>query len=43
MDAEGAVFMTYKVLYYELAEAVETSRHARRFGPLPDDLPDSSA
>jgi nicotinamidase-related amidase len=44
MKAEGAVFLTYKTLYYELVEAVEGGRHAERmvaaFGPFPDDLPD---
>ena len=44
MKAEGAVFLTYKTLYYELIEAVEGGRHADKmletFGPFPDDLPD---
>jgi nicotinamidase-related amidase len=44
MKAEGAVFLTYKSLYYELIEAVEGGRHAEKilaaFGPFPDDLPD---
>ena len=44
MRAEGAVFLTYKTLYYELIEAVEGGRHAEKmletFGPFPDDLPD---
>ena len=40
MKAEGAVLLTYKTLYYELAEAVESSSHASQFGALPDDLPD---
>jgi nicotinamidase-related amidase len=46
MRSEGAVFLTYKTLYYELLESVETSRpRARRaeaLGPLPDDLPDTA-
>jgi len=44
MKAEGAVFLTYKALFYELIEAVDGGRHAERmirtFGPFPDDLPD---
>jgi nicotinamidase-related amidase len=44
MQAEGAVFLTYKTLFYELIEAVHGGRHAERmlqaFGPFPDDLPD---
>jgi nicotinamidase-related amidase len=47
MKAEGAIFLTYKSLYYELIEAVEGSRHIKKiletFGPFPDDLPDSAA
>ncbi len=47
MQAEGAVFLTYKSLYYELIEAVEGGRHAEKmlatFGPFPDDLPDVAA
>jgi hypothetical protein len=47
MKAGGAVFLTYKTLYYELIEAVEGGRHAERmsqtFGPFPDDLPDYAA
>jgi nicotinamidase-related amidase len=46
MKAEGAIFLTYKSLYYELVGAVEGSRHTEkileRFGPLPADLPDSA-
>ena len=45
MKAEGAVFLTYKSLYYELIEAVESGRNRDRilktFGPFPDDLPDA--
>jgi nicotinamidase-related amidase len=44
MQAEGAVFLTYKSLYYELVEAVEGGRYGEKilatFGPFPDDLPD---
>jgi nicotinamidase-related amidase len=44
MKAEGAVFLTYKTLYYELVTAVEGNRHTEKmleaFGPFPDDLPD---
>jgi Isochorismatase family len=46
MRGEGAVFLTYKSLYYELIEAVEGGVHGDRmlkaFGPFPDDLPDSA-
>ncbi len=46
MKAEGAVFLTYKSLYYELVEAVEGARHREHvlatFGPLPGDLPDAA-
>ena len=46
MKAEGAVFLTYKSLYYELIEAVEGGRRTKKiletFGPFPDDLPDSA-
>lgn len=47
MKAEGAIFLTYKSLYYEMIEAVDGGRHAEKmletFGPFPDDLPDSAA
>jgi hypothetical protein len=47
MKADGAVFLTYKTLYYELIEAVEGARHTEKmvetFGPFPDDLPDCAA
>jgi len=47
MQADGAVLLTYKSLYYELIEAVDGGRHAekmaQRFGPFPEDLPDSAA
>lgn len=46
MKSEGAIFLTYKSLYYELIEAVEGGRHREkvleRFGPFPDDLPDAA-
>jgi nicotinamidase-related amidase len=46
MKAAGAVFLTYKTLYYELIEAVGGGRHAdamvTAFGPFPDDLPDQA-
>lgn len=45
MKAEGAVFLTYKTLYYELLAAVEGNPHTdkmlKAFGPFPDDLPDT--
>src|SRR6266536_1566225 len=45
MQAEGAVFLSYKSLYYELIEAVEGRRHKdkvlKAFGPFPDDLSDA--
>jgi nicotinamidase-related amidase len=44
MRAEGAIFLTYKSLYYELIEAVDGGRYAEKLvdklGPFPDDLPD---
>ena len=44
MKAAGAVFVTYKSLYYELIEAVDGGRHGEKvlatFGPFPTDLPD---
>ena len=46
MQAEGAVLLSYKTLYYELIQAVGGSRHADAmvadFGPFPDDLPDQA-
>jgi nicotinamidase-related amidase len=42
----GAVFLTYKTLYYELIQTVGGNRHAdamlAAFGPFPDDLPDQA-
>ena len=46
MQVAGAVFLTYKSLYYELLESVGGCGHAEKmreaFGPFPDDLPDSA-
>lgn len=46
MKAAGAVFLTYKTLYYELIQAVDGGRHGAAmraaFGPFPDDLPDQA-
>jgi hypothetical protein len=46
MKAEGAVFLTYKTLYYELLESVEGNAHSAKmlkaFGAFPDDLPDAA-
>jgi hypothetical protein len=46
MKAAGAVFLTYKTLYYELIGSVESAPHAEKclktFGPLPEDLPSSA-
>jgi nicotinamidase-related amidase len=46
MQAEGVVLLTYKILYYELLEAVEHARLRDRvlgpLGPFPDDLPDAA-
>jgi nicotinamidase-related amidase len=39
MKGEGIVFMTYKTLYYELAERVDTAQEQTS---LPDDLRDSA-
>jgi nicotinamidase-related amidase len=47
MKAEGAIFLTYKSLYYELIETVEGGRYTEKmletFGAFPDDLPDCAA
>jgi nicotinamidase-related amidase len=46
MQAAGAVFLTYKTLYFELVEAVEgrdNDRLTATFGPFPDDLPEYAA
>jgi hypothetical protein len=43
MQAEGAIFLTYKSLYYELIEAVaRTDKMLETLGPFPDNLPDSA-
>ena len=43
----GAVFLSYKTLYYELIEAVDGGKHGddmlRTFGPFPEDLPDTAS
>ena len=45
LKAEGAVFLSYKTLYFELIEAVGTSRHAEKLwktlGPFPG-IPESA-
>jgi nicotinamidase-related amidase len=47
MRIQGAVFTSYKSVYYELVEAVDTGEHATdmasRLGPLPLDIPDCIA
>jgi nicotinamidase-related amidase len=47
MQAEGAVLLSYKTLYYELIQAVGGGPHAEAiqaaFGPFPDDLPDQAS
>jgi hypothetical protein len=43
MQAAGAIFLTYKSLYYELLGSLGDGGHIREgFGPFPDDLPDSA-
>lgn len=46
MKTAGAVFVTYKTLYYELVEAVQgeprTDKMFAALGPFPDDLPDTA-
>jgi nicotinamidase-related amidase len=44
MKDAGAVFLTYKTLYYELFQAVEGNGRtlADRLGPYPDGLPDAA-
>ncbi len=46
LKSEGVVFSTYKMLFYELIEAVEGERTVEKkfadFGPFPEDLPDSA-
>lgn len=47
LQAEGAIFLTYKTLYYELVEAVDGGPHAKRMvaklGRFPADLSDYAA
>src|SRR5260370_26191275 len=44
MKAEGAIFLSYKSLFYELIEAVDgaqsTDKMRTAFAPFPDDLPE---
>jgi len=44
MEADGVVVLSYKTLFYELLEAVESYRRAEKmlaaYGPFPDDLSD---
>lgn len=46
LQAEGVVFTSYKTLYFELLEAVGSSRHTdkliKTYGPFPDDLPETA-
>ena len=46
MQAEGVVFLSWKTLYFELIEAVGSSRHAdkidKALGPFPADLPEAA-
>jgi nicotinamidase-related amidase len=46
MESAGAIFLTYKTLFYELAARVADSRHAQKafaaLGPFPEDLPDTA-
>ena len=46
MKSEGAIFLTYKSLYYELIESVEGPLNSKKsvvaFESFPDDLPDSA-
>lgn len=46
MEAEGAIFLTYKTLFYELIESVDgrgTKEKGRRvFRPFPEDIPDTA-
>jgi nicotinamidase-related amidase len=47
MEAAGAIFLSYKTLFYELLERVEDSRQTQKtfaaLGPFPEDLPDTAA
>jgi nicotinamidase-related amidase len=46
MEAAGAIFVTYKTMFYELLERVEDARQAEKtfaaLGPFPEDLPDTA-
>jgi nicotinamidase-related amidase len=42
MQAEGAVFLSYKSLYYELFEAVQSDEQLSKFGPFPEDIADTA-
>src|SRR5262249_1151232 len=46
MQAEGAVLLSYKTLFYELIAAIEGGRHADQMaeaaGPFPGDPPGSA-
>jgi nicotinamidase-related amidase len=46
LKAEGVVVVSYKTLFYELLEAVESYRRAEKmlaaYGPFPEDLPDTA-
>jgi nicotinamidase-related amidase len=43
MKEAGCVFLTYKMLFYELLESVDgPNKRFEAFGPLPDDLPDAA-
>jgi nicotinamidase-related amidase len=46
LEAAGAVFVTYKMLYYELMASVDSDRPGDKgrgtFDPMPDDLPDTA-
>ena len=45
MKAAGAIFLTYKTLFFELIEAVEGGPHSEKmfetFGAFPEELPES--
>lgn len=43
MTDAGCLFLTYKMLYYELLESVDgPDERFESFGPFPDDLPDAA-
>ncbi|MEZ5786847.1 MAG: isochorismatase family protein [Xanthobacteraceae bacterium] len=46
LNAAGAVFLSYKTLFYEMIEAVDGGRHGekllRTFGDFPEDVPDAA-